>query len=46
MAYAAGFRRTAMVYGFKAIRALPARQEGWRLLAIALLRRPPAAPAG
>ena len=46
MAYAAGFRRTAMVYGFKAIRALPARQEGWRLLANALLRRPPAAPAG
>lgn len=40
MAYAAGFRRTAMVYGLKAIRLLPTHRDGWRLLAIALLRRP------
>jgi len=40
MAYSAGFRRTAMVYGCKAIGIRPARPEGWRLLAIALLRPP------
>lgn len=40
MAYAGGFRRTAMVYGLKAIRLLPTHRDGWRLLAIALLRRP------
>ncbi len=40
MAYTGGFRRTALVYGMKAIRVLPTRLEGWRLLAIALLRRP------
>jgi len=46
MAYSCGFRRTAMVYGFKAVRLLPTRREGWCLLAIAALRRPPAAVAG
>jgi glycosyltransferase involved in cell wall biosynthesis len=40
MAYSSGFRRTALVYGLKAIRTLPLRLEGWRLLAIALLRSP------
>jgi len=40
MAYGSGFRQTAMVYGLKAIRALPTRQDGWRLLAVALLRPP------
>ena len=40
MAYGAGFRQTAMVYGLKAIRVVPTKQDGWRLLAVALLRRP------
>lgn len=40
MAYGAGFRQTAMVYGLKAIRAVPTKQDGWRLLAVALLRPP------
>jgi len=40
MAYGAGFRQTAMVYGLKAIRLVPVKQDGWRLLAIALLRPP------
>jgi hypothetical protein len=38
MAYSSGFRKTAIVYGLKAIRLLPTRQEGWRLFAVALLR--------
>ena len=40
MAYSAGFRKTAMIYGCKAIRIGPARREAWRLLAISLLRPP------
>ena len=46
MAYSSGFRKTAMVYGLKAIRVLPTSQDGWRLLAIALLRRPHKGVAG
>jgi glycosyltransferase involved in cell wall biosynthesis len=39
MAYSSGFRKTAMIYALKAIRLLPGRKEGWRLLAVSLLRR-------
>jgi hypothetical protein len=45
MAYTSGFRRTAIAYALKAIRLLPTKADGWRLLAIALFRRPGAAVA-
>ena len=40
MAYSSGFRGTAIAYGLKAVKLLPLRSEGWRLLLIALLRQP------
>ncbi len=46
MAYAGGFRRTALVYALKAVRVLPTSLGGWRLLAIAALRPPQKPSAG
>jgi hypothetical protein len=40
MAYTSGFRRTALTYGVKALKILPFRSDGWRLVATALLKRP------
>lgn len=37
-AFNSGERQTAMIYGIKAIRALPFRAEGWQLLRCALLK--------
>lgn len=37
-AFNSGQRQTAAIYGLKAIRALPTKLEGWKLLACALLK--------
>lgn len=37
-AFNSGQRQTALLYGFKAIQALPTQTEGWRLFACALLK--------
>lgn len=37
-------KRTAMIYGGKAVSLLPWRADGWRLLACALLKSPPKKP--
>lgn len=37
-------RSTAMAYGWKAVRAMPGKAEGWKLLACAMIKSP--SPAG
>ncbi len=39
-AFNSGQRQTAMIYGLKAIQALPFKEEGWKLLICALLKSP------
>lgn len=44
-AFNSGHRRTAAIYGCKAISQWPFDREGWQLLACAIIKSPPQAPA-
>jgi glycosyltransferase involved in cell wall biosynthesis len=44
-AFNSGQRRTALVYGCQAVGLQPHRVAGWKLMACAVLKSPPAAPA-
>ncbi len=39
-AFNSGERKTALVYGMKAIGAMPWKSEGWRLLVCAIVKKP------
>jgi len=45
-AFNSGQRKTAMVYGWKAICAVPSKLEGWKLLACAMVKRLSPSPPG
>ena len=44
-AFNSGQRKTAMIYGFKAIGAMPWNSQGWRLLACAAVKKIPSLPS-